>query len=129
MVVAIGAEELARPISQSPGEVFPITFVLDDHLGTRRRGTEGATDMMTCALAFNYMHLGFNAITGAKRVARILLGWPFGNPNLSVSTNCSLPSPIALIGSGLTHSHHNTSGVLASIQAASSQCDLGICCA
>ena len=74
MVVAIGAEELARHISQSPGEVFPITFVLDDHLGTLRRGTEDATDMMTCVLAFNYMHLGFNNITGAERMGRILLG-------------------------------------------------------
>ena len=74
MVVAIGAEELARHISQSPGEVFPITFVLDDHLGTLRRGTEDATDIMTRVLAFNYMDLGFNNITSAKLVGRILLG-------------------------------------------------------
>ena len=74
IVVAVGGEELARYISKSAGEVFPITFVLDDHPGTLRRGTDDATNMMTRVLAFTYRHSGFNNITSAKRVGRILLG-------------------------------------------------------
>ena len=74
IVVAIGGEELARYISKSTGEVFPIAFVLDDHSGTLRRGTDDPADMMTRVLAFTYRHLGFNNVTSAKRVGRILLG-------------------------------------------------------